>query len=150
MRSAPARARLVRLKGVGLITADGAEWLSIGRREYVAKVRGNLMIVRSCTRPSQFANPWRIERSGRGTWGVRTGPRCKWRAHGIAKDDATEIAVQLFRDLTVRNWPLRMFTELAAYNALACWCKHGRPCHVDEILIEGARRGVWETPNEDR
>jgi hypothetical protein len=167
----PQRAQRVRgVPGVGLRTPDGREWLRRGgiregaeQREYAAIpgwhfVRcahdsvhpacddcandelATFATVKSCARPGKYGNPWVVSRCG-GGWLV-----ARDRAFGSYRSDhgsAVRLAVKTFtRDCA--TWANGYFTDLATFDYLSCFCPLDQPCHVDAIVSEGKRRGVWE------
>ena len=96
--------------------------------------------VKSCARPGKYGNPWVVSRCG-GGWLV-----ARDRAFGSYRSDhgsAVRLAVKTFtRDCA--TWANGYFTDLATFDYLSCFCPLDQPCHVDAIVSEGKRRGVWE------
>jgi hypothetical protein len=96
--------------------------------------------VKSCTRPGKYGNPWVASRCG-GGWLVAQD-----RAFGSYLSDhgrAVHRAVKMFAK-DCASWTNDYFTELAKFDYLSCFCPLDQPCHVDAIIEEGKRRGVWE------
>lgn len=101
--------------------------------------------VKSCTRPGKWCNPWVVTKSGGYGYPFTVahvsdgGPR----ASHATKDKAVNMTVSLF----ARSVGLRAdvyFAELTGFDYLSCFCPLDSPCHVDAIIEEGKRRGVWE------
>jgi hypothetical protein len=100
-------------------------------------------------RPSQWKNPYKIEKSERtkafivvavDKWGNPSGSR--W-AGFVDKTEATTFAVDLYRRMLLGAFDRDPFTrkhylEPLAGKDLACWCAEGTPCHAD-VLLELAR-----------
>lgn len=97
--------------------------------------------VRSCTRPGKYGNPWRTARRG-DRWVVEWSSYESFMRYPT-EQAATECVLLTFRS-RVMMWPDEYFEDLARYDYLSCWCPLDGPCHVDEILAEGRRRGVWQ------
>lgn len=98
--------------------------------------------VKSCTRPGDYGNPWRVENHTAG-WRA-DGPTYR-RAWG-RKEDAVADAVAAFASHSrcgLPSWPDMEFAVLATHDYLSCYCPLDRPCHVDVVIDEGRRRGVW-------
>lgn len=56
---------------------------------------------------------------------------------------ANASAIISFANRVMCDWPDAMFHDLAKFDYLSCFCPLDRPCHVDAIIVEGARRGMW-------
>ncbi len=130
--------------GGGLALADDDACREFGFRWSVCDDCANgpmaTFAVKACTRPGKYGNDYAVSGSGN-VWGVvRNGVP----ASGIvaSKDCANRKAVYLF-GLVVGRWSASRFTELAKFEYLSCFCPLDQPCHVDAIVREGKRRGVW-------
>ena len=101
-----------------------------------------MFTVQSCTRPGVYGNPWVVEKHTAGWRAV--GPTCR-QAWGRKEDAVTDAVTAFARSSRFgpANWPDMEFAVLAMHDYLACYCPLDRPCHVDVILEEGRRRGVW-------
>lgn len=97
--------------------------------------------VKSCTRPGKYGNPYVPSKAGDVWWVTRDGVLCN--VTPGTEDYAVSLAVSLF-GLVVERWPANRFTELAKFRYLSCFCQLDQPCHVDAIIEEGKRRGIWE------
>ena len=148
LRKAPQRAQRVRgVPGVGLRTADGTEWVKVGK--VFAEIGGvDTIRVQSCTRPGRYGNPWRVVEVD-GIWLAQAGAQAGvWWANDRecpfhqSRRSAVAATIRQFRKLA-RLWPDAMFHDLAKFDCLSCFCPLDRPCHVDAIIAEGARRGIW-------
>ena len=93
-------------------------------------------------RGSKWGNPWAVVKAGsRGwaTWRVDcrqsgTPSTSRW-LHKATREDAQELAVQLFRNHLDRNPDLVVAArrELRGHD-LMCWCPLDQPCHADVLL----------------
>ena len=162
---APDRAQRVRgIPGVGLRTADGTEWVKVGK--VFAEIGGvDTIRVHDCTRPGRYGNPYRVVQNERGTYVVMLGAVVtddgtgSWGGTGSwwtpfperdeaqvrehTKKLANASAIISFANRVMCDWPDAMFHDLAKFDYLSCFCPLDRPCHVDAIIVEGARRGMW-------
>lgn len=103
--------------------------------------------VKSCTRPGKYGNPWVLVRTPgfpHRPCGVRKGERGNWAETHLSRDVATALAVRMFAESVAPKWKAAYFTDLAKFDYLSCFCPLDSPCHVDAIIEEGKRRGVWE------
>lgn len=99
--------------------------------------------VQSCTRPGKFGNPWVVENHTAGWMAVGDDGPIRV---GVTRMIACMDAVAAFasnEERGVASWPDVQFAVLARFDYLACWCPLDQPCHVDAIIREGRRRGVW-------
>lgn len=121
--------------------------------------------VQSCTRPGRYGNPWRPSKPSRLTDGTkvwtieRPAERPEWtHVHPLNTDrndphndlnwctslaNTRSACRRTFQDGPLPRWPLDWFEDLATYDALSCFCPLDKRCHVDAIIIEGRKRGVW-------
>lgn len=95
-------------------------------------------------RPTEWGNQfaaqcWTDIKTGARCWWIESGPSA-WRFK--TKEEAQAGAVTLFRALVnskaQAKWRARARLALKGHN-LACWCKHGTPCHADvwfEVLAD--------------
>ena len=107
----------------------GNRWDACGR----CAVRFESFTVQSCTRPGKYGNPFNAEKPG--NWAMMT--------EGWSTGQEFVEAVAAFRAITLPTWPDATFHDLAQYDYLSCFCALDQPCHVDAIIAEGARRGIW-------
>ncbi len=100
----------------------------------------------SCAYPSQYCNPWvaeRIPNEPNGLWRVRQRVFGDWIEIPMTRDAAMEAAVNVFAEWVVPKWKTADLDELAWPRYFSCFCPPDKPCHVDAIIAEGRRRGVW-------
>ena len=103
--------------------------------------------VKSCTRPGEYGNPYGVRAPDQKAVNPRAW--CIWAGgerlgfHYRSREDATSAAVFLFGKVLTEQDDA-YFAELAKFDYLSCFCPLDQPCHVDAIIEEGKRRGVWK------
>lgn len=102
--------------------------------------------VKSCTLPGKYGNPYEVRAPDTKAvnpraWRIWAGGK-RLGFHYRSREDATYAAIWLFEQL-LSGQADAYFTELAGYDFLSCFCPLDSPCHVDAIIEEGIRRGVW-------
>ena len=106
-------------------------------------------------RPTQWGNPYRIERHMFGGWTIRNTATDKVLLLGTNRRDALLGCVELYRQAIEdqREFvprPSNIRYDLAGRD-LACWCPLDQPCHADVLLeLANARedRGQTHTQTE--
>jgi hypothetical protein len=137
--------------GGGLALADDDACREFGFRWSVCDDCANgpmaTFAVKACTRPGKYGNPYEV----RVPDPKAVNPRA-WRIwvegkrlgfHYRSREDATDAAIWLFGQGLAEHGDA-YFTDLAKFDYLSCFCPLDQPCHVDAIVSEGKRRGVWE------
>jgi hypothetical protein len=76
-----------------------------------------------CTRPGRYGNPFTC--GGNKAAAVRLFQRWLFDENEHGYDEG----------ISYRKWAMRYFTKLIDADYLACWCKPGTPCHVQDVLI---------------
>ena len=138
----------------------GNRWDACGR----CAVRFESFTVQSCTRPGKYGNPFVVAQNERGTYvvtldgaviedGSSWGGTGSWWTPDPERNDAqvrehtkklaNASAIIGFANRVMCDWPDAMFHDLARFDYLSCFCPLDKPCHVDAIIAEGARRGIW-------
>ena len=89
-------------------------------------------------RPTQWGNPYRIERHMFGGWTIRNTATDKVLLLGTNRRDALLGCVELYRQAIEdqREFvprPSNIRYDLAGRD-LACWCPLDQPCHADVLL----------------
>jgi hypothetical protein len=119
-----------------------AERIQLSRRKGWRKPENTVVVAR----PSLWGNPYRVVRAsciyGGRCWGVEVDGLVI-QSHAESKREAAAWAVQGFGRYVRRERLVDRIREALAGKNLACWCKHGEPCHVDLLLTIANGDDEW-------